>query len=159
MANIQEATEAALAVIQREEGLVTQEEVVKALDLRNRLREFVRELDGQVEAATIRWIDANGEIEVGDIRYYVGAEKKVRCVDTTRTAEAILERVGGSVGDFVATLVSQPFKPGAAQSVLGDESDRLFSVTHVQDLKEGKPRKRLKVANERFGPRPVPDKD
>ena len=151
MTNLQQATEAALAVIQREEGLVTQDEVVKALDLRSNLKAFVRELDGQIEAAVIRWINQNGEIEVGDVRYYVGTEKTTKCVDPRRAIEAIFDAVGADFDSFLSTLVSQPFKPATTRTVVGDDvADSLFVTSTQEDVKTGKPRKRLQVVDSRF---------
>ena len=152
MTNVQQATEAALAVIQREEGLVTQDDVVKALDLCQNPKAVVRELDAQIEAAVIQWINQNGDIEVGDIRYYVGTEKTTKCIDPRRTLEAVFDAVGADFDSFLGTLVSQPFKPATTRTIVGDDvADSLFVTSTQEDVKTGKPRKRLQVSNEKFG--------
>jgi hypothetical protein len=153
----------ALEGIRDEPELATAEQIVTALDLVDMLKEAVDALGEQAEAAAIRYINANGDIEVGTVRYYVGTTRTTKVVDAAATCAELLDRVGGDFKEFTATLVAQPFKPNAARTVLGDSYNRFFHTKTVDDLMTGKPKRSLKRSDTRFerataqpGPAPVP---
>ena len=133
-----------------ENGAATREEVIEALNVRAAMKARMKEVDAAFEAAVIAWIQANGEIECGDIRYYVGTEKVTRCIDQTTTLWTLLEAGGG---DTVAhCLSSGAFKPGACREVLGELWDGHFVTTERPDLKTGKPKRGLRSVDKRFLP-------
>ncbi len=130
-------------------GDATQEQVLTALNFLDALKEATRQLGEQLEPAVIKWIEGNGELSFGEIRYYVGANKTTKCKDLTETAQALLE--AGGVETLVRGLSTSAFKHGTCRELLGDAYGKLFETTEVQDLKTGvaKP-KRLQKVNERF---------
>lgn len=133
-----------------ETGAATREEVIEALNVRAAMKTRMKEVDAAFEAAVIAWIQANGEIECGDIRWYVGPEKKTDCYDQEETLRALLET--GGVDGVAACLASGAFKPGACRKVLGDQWEDYFLTTEKPDLKTGKPKHGLRSVDKRFLP-------
>jgi len=115
------------------------------------LEKRMREVKNSMRDQMIEWIDANGELLIGDVRYYVGTVTKNRCNDITRTLEQVMNSAGGSMEDVAGTLSSNAFKHGATRNLVGDAKfHELFTVEQVPDLKTGKPRRELKSADTRF---------
>lgn len=135
-----------------ENGLASREEVLNALNFMDALSEATRELKARLEAAAIKWIEANGELEFGDIRYYVGPNKTTKCLNLSGTLEALLTATGGDFEAVVRCLSTSAFKHGACREALPEsEYNALFKTEEVMDLKEGKPKgPRLQKVNERF---------
>lgn len=105
----------------------------------------------------VGWINTNGPIEFGTIRYYVGPEKKTKCRDQQATADAILTACGGDWERFASCLASGAFKHGAVRVLLDqagtpEKFGDLFEVVETQELKEGKAVtvKKLHKVDERF---------
>ena len=129
----------------------TRDDVLKALDLSARLREVARELTEQVEAGAIAWVQAHGEIIDGDVRYYVGANKSVKCRDVKGTLGAVLEVTGGDLDAVIECLSSGAFKPAKTKALLGKRADEFFETTETMDLKTGAAGKpRLQKHDPRF---------
>ena len=96
-------------------------------------------------------VQANGPIEIGDIKYYAGTEKKTVCRDTRATAEAVLDATKGDLDTFCEQLASQPWKYGALKTLLGKERwAQFFEVQEKPSLETGKPVKKLLTVNTRF---------
>ena len=113
-------------------------------------KRYIKAWEAQFEAAMIEWIDANGDFEINGVRYYVGPEKKVKCIHLKAALEALMEKCGGDWDVFVGCLSSNALKPGAAREVFGAEFDTHFATTTETDLKTGKPAKGLHVVDTKF---------
>lgn len=133
MSNILETVNDSLEVL--ESGLASKEEVVNALSFVGRLKEITKELSARVDAGALAWVQANGPIENGDKRWYVGKDKTTKCRDVAGTVKAVLEATGGDVEAFTACLSTGAFKPAATIKVLGKAGDDLFETIERPDLK------------------------
>lgn len=149
MSDIIETASTALDKI--ESGDCTTEQVLSAMEFVKKLGEVHKELKERVEAATIRYIQANGEIVDGPVRYYVGPNKSTKCVDVQATVKAVLEACGGDVQAFTECLSAGAFKPAKTKELLGASGADLFKTEETSDLKTGVAGKpRLQKADERF---------
>lgn len=127
------------------------EQVVQAIDRIDFLKRTARELDQQLKAALIEWIDANGEITIGESRYYVGSKKAVKCRDAEQTLEALMTATGGDFAKVCDCLTSNAWKHGAARGVLDDaEFERCFHTVVQKEAKTGRAVREVKQINERF---------
>ncbi len=133
------------------EADATSEDFLIAQAVLARVGEIYRELKEKVEAASIDFIERKGQVEDGEIRYYVGVNKTTKCKHLGLTCKALLDAVGGDVETMVTLLSTAAFKPGACREVLGDDWQKYFETEETKDLKTGAPsHKRLKKTNERF---------
>lgn len=128
--------------------------VEQVLTVRERIdaaTQRLREVKGMIDDAMLQWINANGEIEHGTIRYYVGKTTTKKCRDNAKTIEAAYEAVEGDADRFAELLSSNAFKPGACSKVFTDEQfDECFEVVEQQDVKTGKPKKSVHKVDSRF---------
>jgi|13_taG_2_1085334.scaffolds.fasta_scaffold90657_2 hypothetical protein len=124
--------------------------VCEALDLIDVYKRAIREADRLLKEQLIDWINANGELTIGEKRYYVGNTKKTKPVNLERLCEAAITHAEGDFGAFAEALSANAFKPGACKALLGDEWGQHFIVEVVDDVKTGKPKKDIKVIDERF---------
>ena len=100
---------------------MTADEVAYWLDLSAVLVARAKEVRRAVETATLAWIEANGPLDVGEVRYTAGTATTVRCLDASRCAELVLAAVGGDLGELVAYLRSDPWRYGSVRQLLGDD--------------------------------------
>lgn len=126
-----------------------------ALNKLQRLKELVREIERDMTARLIEWIQANGDLEIGELRYYVGTEKKTRCNDVRGTLAALLELFAGDLDRVAECLGSSAWKHGAIKKALEEigqaaKFPELFTVTEETDLKTGQPAKKLMTVNPKF---------
>lgn len=129
----------------------TQDEVLDVLGRIAAAKDAIRELGSMAEEAAIQWIEANGDIEVGDVRYYVGTNRTTKCTDTRATMEAALNATGGDIDAMCELLSSGAWKPGACRKTLSpDDFDMLFTTSETLDLKTGKPKRGLQRVDQRF---------
>jgi hypothetical protein len=133
-----------------EMGFANRDDVLRAMAQVQHCKHAVAALHQRMEAAVIQWIQTNGDLEEGDNRYYVGTEKRTKCVDVKATLTKLLDVTGGDLDAVMACLSTGAFKPAATLEVLGDDGRDLFTTEVVQDLKTGKPKRALKAANKRF---------
>ena len=142
------------ALQRRIEALPTRTDAEEALDLMAQVERFKalgRQLHQQLEASLIQFIEANGDIEVGEKRWYVGTDKSYkRKADIEDAVQALLEVTGGDLQAFCALLSSGALKPAACRTVLGDRFTDLFETVVEKDLKTGAPKKAVKVFDARF---------
>lgn len=134
----------------------TDEQVLAAITAVDALKERVRDLAAAMEERVIAWLNAHPEIQLvsGDVRYYVGADRKTKCVNAAGVLEKLFDHSAGDFATVVTFLSSDPFKPGACKSAMSeDDFGQLFSTTTIEDLKTGKPLKRLQKVNDRFVPK------
>jgi hypothetical protein len=136
------------ALCRLESGEATKEDVLTTMGFVKRLSEVAKDCRSQFEKLAVEWIDKNGEIEDGSVRWYVGKERKTKCVDVAGTVRAILDATGGDLERVAACLSSDPFKPASTLAMLreagGPEPSDLFVTTEVMDMKEGKPKRSMK---------------
>lgn len=131
-------------------GFADRADVLRAMAMVQQCKHAVAALSQRMEAAVIAWIGANGEIEDGDNRYYVGTSKTTKCVDVKATLDRLLTVTGGDLDAVNSCLSTGAFKPAATLAVLGSEGAGLFTTEVVQDLKTGKPKVGLKAVNKKF---------
>lgn len=144
---------AALAQLCRDGA--TQDDALNALAFRDRLKEVSRDLCEQIEQNVIEFIQLNGDLECGDIRWYVAPNKSTKCHDQRKALEELLTACGGDLDQFAECLASNALKHGACKNVMAaDVYGRLFFTTQVLDLKEGKPKNRLQKLDARFTKQP-----
>lgn len=135
-------------------GIAAKDDVLDALEVRKRLAEVSRALCKAVEESAIAWLQANGEIECGEIRYYAGIEKKTTCTNPKAATVAVLDAAGGDTDKFTECLASGAFKPGACKQLLGEQRfAELFKTEAVPDLKTGRAKTVLVAANPNFLPK------
>lgn len=118
-------------------GEATQEQFLYAQEFVGKLSEVVRDIKDRCEAASIQWIEKNGDATDGVRRYYVGPNKSTKCLDVRKTCEAVFIVTGGDWDTFVECLSSGAFKHGATKKVLGDKADEFFETKETKDLKTG----------------------
>lgn len=126
------------------------EAIIELMNKVHWLNDRAREIKHRLDEQLIAWIDANGAIEIGDIRYYVGTKKTDKCVNVTTTIAALMGAVGGDFDEFSAALCAQPIKVGAAKKLLGDKFGELFQTIIEKDLKTGKPVRTVHRTDTRF---------
>src|SRR5690606_22726121 len=131
----------------------TPDQMLAAIDGVAGLKATLRRLDHLVEARAIAWIEAHGDLTCGDIRYYVGQDKKTKCRDPKATLQALLDATGGDLDAVVGHLSAGAFKHGACRATLPSERyEALFETTATPDLKTGKPLRVLAKLDTRFAP-------
>ena len=139
---------------------MTAEEAARLVDLIDAMKRRLREVNDQCNRTLMEYIKKNGDLEVGESRYYVGSEKRVKCRGNEATTKAIVEATDGDISSLAAALCSDPWKHGHVRTVLGnDKFDELFLTEAVEDVKTGKPRKVLKKANDKYGRKEMTDGD
>ncbi len=143
-----ETLETSLATIDPE---VPREAVLQAVDFVARLGEIYRQLKAQLDARMVEWIDANGELVNGEVRYYVGNDKDTKCVDLKETLNACYAAAGGDEDALITVLSTNAFKPGACRKLLpADTYAKCFVTTERVKVLEGKPVKQLQKFDGRF---------
>lgn len=119
--------------------------LMKLDELMRRGRELQRELKDRMKP----WIESNGPVVIGDVRYVL-VNKKTEKVRSLRSAiENLYTATGGDFDAFVDCLSMNAIKPGAAKKVLGSEFENVFEVIVETDV-EGKPVKQVAALNDRF---------
>lgn len=150
MENILQQTEQALAGLDFDTA--TREQVLQSIGIMANLKAKVKELDANHKAALLAWIQFNGEIEDGETRYYVGSEKRTKCNNNRQAIEAILNACAGDVDSLAACIASDGLKHGACKTVLGEDGYKEhFTVIVTEDVKTGKPKRKVLTASTRFG--------
>ncbi len=148
-AGIVASTEQALSRLRS--GIASSDDFLLAMNLKKRMGEIMRECMANIETAGIEWLDKNGEVECGDVRYYVGRKRNTRCMNQAETAKEILNASGGDLDALNKCLAAGAFKPGATAEVLDEETyKRLFKTEEVPDLLTGRPKKVLNTVNQSF---------
>ncbi|HEX8339992.1 MAG TPA: hypothetical protein VF624_03700 [Tepidisphaeraceae bacterium] len=101
----------------------------------------------------ITWIEHNGDLTVGDIRYSVGYPVTVKCSDPRGCGRELLRTLGGDFDEFLSVLVAQPYKHGSAAKVLDTSVYRsFFDTKSAARLINGVPERTLKRVDTRFVP-------
>jgi len=117
------------------------------------LRARAREIRHKVEQIAIKWIEANGPLTAGDMKYSVGYSSAVHCVDKQRTVDLILEACEGDLSAIVDHLRADPFKYGSVRSTLGEANyKQVFQTIARPKLVAGAPQVELLATNTRYLP-------
>lgn len=127
------------------------EEVLEVMAAVERVQAQVRAVKEQLEAALIDYIDHNGDIELGDKRWYVGINRTYKPrLDGPELLGKLMDAIGGDFDRFCELLAANAFKPGECKKVLGEEFDAVFETVVRPDLQTGKPKRVVKVHDARF---------
>jgi len=121
-------------------GMASADDVLSALDFLKQLKEATAKLNADMEAAVIGWINANGDLSDGKVRYYVAPNKTTKCLNVRTTLEAIFEAKDGDLDALMDCLSSNPFKPATTIKLIGPRAEECFKTEEVMDLKTGKPK-------------------
>lgn len=136
--------------------LSTQDDVNTALDLLHRAQlaaSRARDIKSLCEGKLAEWIDKNGEINLGEVRYYVGTTKTHKPKDIRGAVADLLDACHGDLDAFCDLLSSNPFKCGEVKKALQDKFEQSFLTEFKLDLRTGKPARELKQVNTRFLPK------
>jgi hypothetical protein len=157
-----------LAVRTAIEGIYEQNPISEMVELHayiGLIKKMVKQWDELAEKKFVAVLIAHGgpegpaEVNVGNLRYYVGTEKKVTPRDNADVLEALLLASNGDVSTVVEALRSDPWKPSQVRQIVGEAKHRkLFRTSFASDLRTGKPRKGLRCIDTRFLPKPDLDK-
>lgn len=144
------------AIAKMEAGTATEPDVLTAINLHTRLKEITKGLGYLIDNAAVEYINKNGDITCGDIRYYVGTTTYTKCKDVKGTLQTLLDVTGGDLEKIATCLASDAWKAGATRVVLVDQFDTCFSTEKRMEMKEGKPvavKKSLQSVNMKFLPK------
>lgn len=133
----------------------------EVLELHNKIEGFaraIRHIRSKMNARMVEWIQANSDIEVGTVRYYVGGTKKYKAKDDTLVMEALYTLFEGDQASVMACMSANPWKPGQIRKLLEAATDvqldwdfdGLFDTVEQLDLKTGKPKRGLQKADSKF---------
>lgn len=109
------------------------------LELRENLSFMLTQIKGlqkNLDERLIEWIRANGTIEYGTKKIYVGTKKDTKCKALRPALEALMIACGGDWEKFCECMASGAIKYGAAKTVLGDEWGDHFETVEKSELKE-----------------------
>lgn len=135
----------------------TPERIIEILSLVEAVARNVRETwKRAAEQRALEYIAEHGEFVVGPTRYYAGVDKTTKVKDKAAALDRILEMAGGNVEQAAQYLSSEPYKHGAIRTALAAAGldgvfEDLFETVEKDELREGKPSKKLKSL-----PVPVP---
>src|SRR4051812_45324984 len=106
----------------------------------------------QLESFLLTWLPTQPvkELQIGEVRYYVGPKTKEKCRNVPAAVTALYEATGGDYEAFCDCLSANAIKYGAAKKVLGEKYHDFFETITELDILTGKPAKALKTVNENF---------
>ena len=130
------------------------EDIAATMGMLDAMMQRAKELRAEFEQQCIEWIKANGEIEIGTVRYFIGNPKTHKDNDPGETLEVLLEVSGGDLDGIKCCLSSGAFKHGAVKKFLEEHGDgryeQLFTVIERERLEEGKVKPQLQKVDSRF---------
>jgi hypothetical protein len=127
------------------------EQIADNLGRLKALAERARELKKQFDEQLLEYIEANGDVTIGEVRYYAGYEKETKCVDVPGALSCLLFLCGGEMEEFAGVLSANAIKHGAAKKYMLPEMYEKHFVTSMKpDLKEGKPVKKVLAVKPEF---------
>lgn len=114
----------------------------------------IRQFNEMVAAAKeerLAALERIGEVSTPDgRRFYVGSVKRTKARDLAKLTEAVLDACGGDLEPFIESLSANAFKPGHCRSILGDRWHEHFTVEEIEDVKTGKAKKAVQLADDRY---------
>ena len=128
------------------------DDFIELRSARDVIRKRAAELVAMIDEASVEFIDRTGiEPETLDgKRFYVGKRKTTKCKSPAATLDAILSAVGGDVETVASFMSANAWKPGACREALDGEWSEHFTVEESKDLKTGKAKKTLLLADDRY---------
>lgn len=131
------------------------EEATEILNLAAQFKEQAAKIEKVAKERLLEWLVQNGDLTIGDIRWYAGSEKVVKEGDKSTTVWSVIGRAmkqGTRAEDALAELLSSdPWKHGALKDYLGEKTyGELFTVSRKPDLKTGKAKKVIKRIDTRY---------
>ena len=111
-----------------------------------------KEIEATYKEAELAAIDRlGGSVDLDENRrLYVGETKRTKCRNVRTTFEAIGDACGWDVDAMAEHLSAGAIKPGSAREALGDSWDDHFAVEVVKDVKTGKPKRSVQLADDRY---------
>lgn len=101
---------------------------VKVKEARALLKEFK-------EGPFLEWLQKHGRLEVGEVVWYVGTQRKVKLTDKAGLLDRLSREVI-SAEEMASYLASEPFKQGSIRTRLGDEEwEKYFTVEKPEKAK------------------------
>lgn len=133
------------------DGNASKDDVLTCIDVVARLKELTRELAEKSEEAIVPWLQRNGDIERGEVRYYAAATKTNKVRDNDGMLKAVLSATGGDVEAIAKCLASGAWKVSAVRELIpADEYEVLVEVVESVDLKTGKPKVKVQKFDATF---------
>lgn len=131
--------------------------IAEALGFIASIKAAVKDAEALLKKQMLERVQQHGPFVIGTVRYYSGKAKKTRCRNASKTIQAILEATGGDESKLIECLSSDWIKHGATKTTLeqfgqGQRYDELFETTETDELREGKPERKLMSADTRFLP-------
>ncbi len=119
------------------------------LEVLNKAMCFMRQ---ELERRMIDWINANGDIVVGTVRYYVGKKKTTKAKDNSTVLDMLYTALAGDESMVCKCMSANPWKHGTIRGILDDDKlfDMLFETTEQMDLKTGKPKRGLQRVDSKY---------
>jgi hypothetical protein len=128
-----------------EDLAATHDEALELIQIVAGMKQRIREIDNRMQAAAIAWIEANGDLDAGNTRYYVGTEKVTKCNGNAGAIDSLFAAAHGDMDAVAGCLASDALKHGACRKLLGDtDFAKHFTTTERPDLKTGAPKKGLR---------------
>lgn len=132
----------------------TVEQFAQAMGVAADLMYVARVLKQAAEQRAVAYIKANGEVQIGDKRYYLGHDKTWKPINDAAIMDEVLEKTGGDADAVIGCLSANPWKRTAVKAIISDADKRLFKCEVKDKLKDGAPApKKLQVVDERFLPK------
>lgn len=114
-------------------------------------KRLATEMKKASDAKFIEVIKAQGDVEIGDKRYYYGLTTKWTCSDPSYVLEVLLDELDNNMDKVASAFSSDPFKSGTVKGLIGEALHKeLFVKTFKDKLETGKPKKSLKVIDKKF---------
>jgi hypothetical protein len=128
------------------------EQAVTTIGVIDAMERRLKELKSEWKEKLIDYIDRNGDIEIGEIRLYVGIEKDVTPKNDAELYAALLAHEGGDEAAVREKYFSSNWcKQGQIKKDLGDARHaELFETVEKKDLKTGKPKRGVKAVDPKF---------
>lgn len=146
MDRIQSASE----FVNRIDETSSEEDLVEIIGRIDALEEDLDKLVKAKKAAMMTWLQANGQLVIGTVRYYLGKKTTVKALDVKSIFETLLRDT--DMDTLVSCFSSNAWKYGTVREVLNDETkfNSLFETKVIMDLATGKPLKEIKCVDSRF---------
>ena len=120
-------------------------------------KEFVGTIDALLKCKMMDLIAERGDLTIGDIRYYVseGGRKKEKVKDNVLALDTLMTLAEGDMDGIGQALSSGWLKPGHFRTLCQAAGkpelfDSIFETTVEDELREGKPKKRLESVDTKF---------
>jgi hypothetical protein len=141
-----------LDVVEKIEPGCDLEPIASAYGLLQALKDLRERLATLVDEAVAEKINTDGPFILGEEKFYVGPDTKVKCRDVSAVHEKLLEVAEGDVTAVLACLSANAWKHGSVRRLLeerlpdGVDAEvayvNLFETTTVDEVKTGKPTKK-----------------